>query len=824
MSSGDFGAAFMFADRRCRIQPFAQSHHFALRAEALMRLGDQAGAVSDVATALALSPDDLQANRRMLAWGSDAQKLAAASKLVSLDDDVPTLRQALAILRDAKWSAAGGVRTLDDVITGWAVWNGVDNPVLTLAGGEARRSLMLLSEADHPLAGGAFERVAGFSLRRPQSDAGQTVKLILHGRCFLQVACAPNASGDRFADSKRLAGSADSNAVTVIVPVYGDLAATKDCLESLKPEISGKAGRQTIVVNDATPEPELARFVERFCDEAGFTLLINDSNLGFAGSVNRALARVSDGDVLLLNADTVVPPGFIDRMVEIAASDRSIGTITPLSNNGEFTSFPVPFECNPLPTHAEALNLDKIASELNRGKVIDLPNGIGFCMLVTRRCLDAIGGLSGAYQRGYLEDVDLCLRAREQGFRNVCAPSIFVAHHGSRSFGAHKRSLVVRNISIAEAKFAGYRQECALFMDADPLRDARAVIERKLAPADVDVLLISGDGILKDVALERARRLTAAGQKTLMLWVSQQGTHVHVNTVNADMPHSLAFDVNHASGLDDLRSYLTATSFSSVEIVEPRVMSCQLSGMFEEFGRPLRVLTADAGLLCPRGTLRKPDGQFCTSLASDTPCEGCTRQDRAVVVVRDIDWRTRWRASTAEINPPCDEANEFAEFLMSPRPDKAMLPVTSSAGLVEHGGSGRIALMTQGSSLEEFQLMRQFLLAAVKASPAQEFIVVGASADDLSLMAVGNAFVTGSLEISDYAALLERYEIGRAFLPLPRPLFGHPVGLAARKLGMPLAYFDWSFGRRVPEDGDLAIDPRSSVTDIVATVARWGGF
>lgn len=814
----------MFADRRCRIQPFAQSHHFSLRAEALMRLGDQAGAVADVVMALTLSPDDLQANRRMLAWGSSAQKLAAAGKLVSLDDDVKTLRQALAVLRDATCNAAGGVRILDDVITGWAAWNGADNPVLTLAGEKARRSLMLLPEANHPLAGGAFERVAGFSMRRPQSETGQTVKLILHGKCFLQMACAANAGGDRTMKTKRQTGSADPNAVTVIVPVYGDLAATKDCLESLKPEIFGKAQRQTIVVNDATPEPELARFVERFCDQAGFTLLTNDSNLGFAGSVNRALASVSDGDVLLLNADTVVPSDLIDRMLDIAASDRSIGTITPLSNNGEFTSFPVPFECNPLPTHAEALSIDKIASELNCGKLIDLPNGIGFCMLITRRCLDAIGGLSSAYQRGYLEDVDLCLRAREQGFRNVCAPSIFVAHHGSRSFGVHKRSLVVRNVSIAEAKFAGYRQECALFMEADPLRNARAVIERKLAPAGIDVLLVSGDGILKEVALERARRLTAVDQKILILWVGQHGTHVCANAANSDMPHSLAFDVEHASGLDELRSYLAATSFSSVEIIEPRVMSCRLFGLLEEFGQPLRVLTADAGLLCPRGTLRKPDGQFCTSLACDTLCEGCIRQDRAGAAVQDISWRTRWKASVAEISPPCDEAKEFAEFLMSPRLDTAMLPMASLARFTGPVGSGRIALMTQGSSLEEFQLMRQFLLAAVKASPTQEFIVVGASADDLSLMAIGNTFVTGPVEIADYAALVRRYEIGRAFLPLPRPLFGHPVGLAARKLGMPLAYFDWSFGRRVPEDGDLAIDPRYPIADIVATISCWGGF
>jgi GT2 family glycosyltransferase len=49
---------------------------------------------------------------------------------------------------------------------------------------------------------------------------------------------------------------------------------------------------------------------------------------------------------------------------------------------------------------------------VNTGLAVDVPNGIGFCLYVTRRCLDEVGLLSEAFQRGYLEDVDFCLRAR----------------------------------------------------------------------------------------------------------------------------------------------------------------------------------------------------------------------------------------------------------------------------------------------------------------------------------------------------------------------------------------------------------------------------
>ena len=71
-------------------------------------------------------------------------------------------------------------------------------------------------------------------------------------------------------------------------------------------------------------------------------------NLGFAQSVNLALGRRRGGDVLLLNADTLLPRGAIDRLAAAAYSQADVGTVTPLSNNGEFTSFPLPNVANPL--------------------------------------------------------------------------------------------------------------------------------------------------------------------------------------------------------------------------------------------------------------------------------------------------------------------------------------------------------------------------------------------------------------------------------------------------------------------------------------------
>src|SRR6185312_14254122 len=143
---------------------------------------------------------------------------------------------------------------------------------------------------------------------------------------------------------------------------------------------------------------------------------------------------------------------------------------------------------------------------------IDVPSGIGFCLYITRPCLAALGGLSENFERGYLEDVDLCLRARGKGFRNVCAPSVYVGHHGSKSFQHEKRSLVLRNLDILDQRFPDYRRECRAFEIADPLRPARTQLDRALSwSAEPSVLILGHRRSFAAVAEERARHLRERG-------------------------------------------------------------------------------------------------------------------------------------------------------------------------------------------------------------------------------------------------------------------------------------------------------------------------
>ena len=157
--------------------------------------------------------------------------------------------------------------------------------------------------------------------------------------------------------------------------------ATKTCFASLMQEIAQHSDACIIVVDDASNDLRIKRLVQALSKKPRVRLLTNEQNLGFAGSVNRALAETGRGDVILLNADTVLPPGSIARLKAVAHSTPDIGTVTPLSNNGELTSFPVPFRPNPLGSYEDVCDVDAAAAKVNAGQIVDMPNGIGFCLV-----------------------------------------------------------------------------------------------------------------------------------------------------------------------------------------------------------------------------------------------------------------------------------------------------------------------------------------------------------------------------------------------------------------------------------------------------------
>jgi hypothetical protein len=337
-------------------------------------MGDGKGPMAEISRALELAPEDIQANRRMLTWGDGPAQRAAARMLIARDPEPAVLLDSMNVLRRSGARAVASLRVFDDVIAGWTAWDGQGAIELALAG-DPELKLAITPADSHPLSGSKFNHVASIELDRPRSRVAQTVTLARAGKIFYTLLAPPNDSmpdGPQTSEAVRFDNMAELDAliaftpgahtVTVIVPVYRDFEATRDCLESVKRNVIGKRNRRAIVIDDASPESEIKTYLAALAKSSNFTVLTNSSNLGFVGAVNWGLALARTGDVMLLNADTVVPPDLVDRLATTARSSDAIGTITPLSNNGEFTSFPGPYKSNPVPPTAS--EIDRIASRV----------------------------------------------------------------------------------------------------------------------------------------------------------------------------------------------------------------------------------------------------------------------------------------------------------------------------------------------------------------------------------------------------------------------------------------------------------------------------
>jgi GT2 family glycosyltransferase len=282
-----------------------------------------------------------------------------------------------------------------------------------------------------------------------------------------------------------MSASAAAALPEVIVPVHDGADALAACLASLRRTLPPQARLQ--LVDDASRDPRVAALLCEFgaAPPCALSLHVQERNLGFVATVNAAMARAR-GDVVLLNSDTVTTPGWLQRLAHCAATVPRLATATPWSNNAEICSFPQFCRANPLPADPDAV---AAAAARVAPQYPELPTAVGFCMLVRRAALAAIGDFDAAtFGRGYGEENDFCQRAAAHGMRNVLCDDAYVAHVGGQSFAPLGLAPGGENLGRLVARYPRYNAEVADFIARDPLAPRRAALAAQLAGAPAGAL------------------------------------------------------------------------------------------------------------------------------------------------------------------------------------------------------------------------------------------------------------------------------------------------------------------------------------------------
>ena len=308
----------------------------------------------------------------------------------------------------------------------------------------------------------------------------------------------------------------------IVVPVYRGEAETRACLASLLAS-RNEHPAHVIVVDDASPEPAITEHLRALAAQGRIELIRHDANRGFVASVNEALARHPERDVVLLNSDTEVAPGWLDRLAAHAAREARVATVTPFSNNATILSYPRPLVPNPLPEGETTPSLDAAFAAANAARSVDIPTAVGFCMFVSRRCLDEVGAFDESrYGLGYGEEVDFCMRAGRAGFRHLAAGDVFVRHVGEVSFGAAGVERRTQAQATVDALYPEFQVRLAAFLGGDPLAQLRRRVDlERLRRSPRRRVLLLGRPASPDAAApdrEKLRLERVAGSGLRLRW------------------------------------------------------------------------------------------------------------------------------------------------------------------------------------------------------------------------------------------------------------------------------------------------------------------
>ncbi|MEM9037545.1 MAG: glycosyltransferase family 2 protein [Actinomycetota bacterium] len=213
--------------------------------------------------------------------------------------------------------------------------------------------------------------------------------------------------------------------VSVVIPVHGQRQLTEACIDSLRRTVPGDL--EIVVVDDASPDDTGAWLARR----ADLTVVTNESNLGFAASVNRGLDEASGELVCVLNNDTEVVDGWLDAMLAQLAVPGT-GMVGPRSNAiaGRQMVRSAPAMTDPVA--ARAWGAEHAAARAGFG--YEVPTLMGLCLLAPRDLFVGLGGLDEGFGLGNGEDAELSERIRRAGLRLRVADGAVVLHHGSATF------------------------------------------------------------------------------------------------------------------------------------------------------------------------------------------------------------------------------------------------------------------------------------------------------------------------------------------------------------------------------------------------------
>jgi len=213
---------------------------------------------------------------------------------------------------------------------------------------------------------------------------------------------------------------------------------------------------EIILVDNASGDGIPRELAREYASDPRVRVMFNDANLGFGPAVNRGARLASADALLILNPDCMLEPNTIERLREIALSHPHAGVIGAVVCDANGEPDPASRRRDPL-LRRSLMSLSGLAKREALGpgyaginvpgpmpdEVIEAENVSGALMLVAREAFERLGGFDESYFL-HCEDLDLCRRARDAGFKVLLAGNVRVLH-GKGGSSRHRPVFVSRH-------------------------------------------------------------------------------------------------------------------------------------------------------------------------------------------------------------------------------------------------------------------------------------------------------------------------------------------------------------------------------------------
>ncbi len=238
--------------------------------------------------------------------------------------------------------------------------------------------------------------------------------------------------------------------LSIIIVSYNVKEFLSKCVLSVQNNFSEA---EIIVVDNNSSDGSIKMLSEHF---SHVKIISNKTNKGFSGANNQGIAMAQSENILLLNPDTEIVNGALNKILEFMNAQKKLCIVGPKLLNSDCS---LQISCWKFSGLAEMFleifylhtifNLRNYSQEKMK-KAFECDALSGAALLFKKELVNKIGNLDEKFF--WSEDVDFCYRAKKAGASVIYFPQAEIVHHSGKSSKSNQH-IVIANQLISKLKF-----------------------------------------------------------------------------------------------------------------------------------------------------------------------------------------------------------------------------------------------------------------------------------------------------------------------------------------------------------------------------------